>query len=206
GELKSLIESMGEVNLLAIQEYEEAKTRLEFLTEQEADLVQSLEALDQAIKKINRTSRKRFAETFEAVNQKFKEIFTVLFNGGRAELVLTDESNLLETGVDIVAQPPGKRLQNISLLSGGEKALTAVALIFSLYLINPSPFCLMDEVDAPLDDANIGRFNKMIKDMAQKYQFILVTHNKLTMELADTLYGVTMEEMGISKLVSVKLN
>ena len=206
GELKSLIESMGEVNLLAIQEYEEAKTRLEFLTEQEADLVQSLEALDQAIKKINRTSRKRFAETFEAVNQKFKETFTVLFNGGRAELVLTDESNLLETGVDIIAQPPGKRLQNISLLSGGEKALTAVALIFSLYLINPSPFCLMDEVDAPLDDANIGRFNKMIKDMAQKYQFILVTHNKLTMELADTLYGVTMEEMGISKLVSVKLN
>ena len=206
GELKSLIESMGEVNLLAIQEYEEAKTRLEFLAEQEADLVQSLEALDQAIKKINRTSRKRFAETFEAVNQKFKETFTVLFNGGRAELVLTDESNLLETGVDIIAQPPGKRLQNISLLSGGEKALTAVALIFSLYLINPSPFCLMDEVDAPLDDANIGRFNKMIKDMAQKYQFILVTHNKLTMELADTLYGVTMEEMGISKLVSVKLN
>jgi chromosome segregation protein len=206
GELKSLIESMGEVNLLAIQEYEEAKTRLEFLTEQEADLVQSLEALDQAIKKINRTSRKRFAETFEAVNQKFKETFMVLFNGGRAELVLTDESNLLETGVDIIAQPPGKRLQNISLLSGGEKALTAVALIFSLYLINPSPFCLMDEVDAPLDDANIGRFNKMIRDMAQKYQFILVTHNKRTMELADTLYGVTMEELGISKLVSVKLN
>jgi len=206
GELKSLIESMGEVNLLAIQEYEEAKTRLEFLTEQEADLVQSLEALDQAIKKINRTSRKRFAETFEAVNQKFKETFMVLFNGGRAELVLTDESNLLETGVDIIAQPTGKRLQNISLLSGGEKALTAVALIFALYLINPSPFCLMDEVDAPLDDANIGRFNKMIKDMAQKYQFILVTHNKRTMELADTLYGVTMEELGISKLVSVKLN
>jgi chromosome segregation protein len=112
----------------------------------------------------------------------------------------------LETGVDIIAQPPGKRLQNISLLSGGEKALTAVALIFSLYLINPSPFCLMDEVDAPLDDANIGRFNKMIRDMAQKYQFILVTHNKRTMELADTLYGVTMEELGISKLVSVKLN
>jgi chromosome segregation protein len=206
GELKSLIESMGEVNLLAIQEYEEAKTRLEFLTEQEADLVQSLEALDQAIKKINRTSRKRFAETFEAVNQKFKEIFTVLFNGGRAELVLVDESNLLETGVDIVAQPPGKKLQNISLLSGGEKALTAVALIFSLFLINPSPFCLMDEVDAPLDDANIGRFNKIIKEMALKYQIILVTHNKRTMELADTLYGVTMEELGISKLVSVKLN
>jgi chromosome segregation protein len=206
GELKSLIESMGEVNLLAIQEYEESKTRLEFLTEQEADLVNSLEALDQAIKKINRTSRKRFAETFEAVNAKFKEIFSTLFNGGRADLVLIDESNLLETGVDIIVQPPGKKLQNVNLLSGGEKALTAVALIFSLFLINPSPFCLLDEVDAPLDDANIGRFNRMIQQLAEKYQIILVTHNKRTMEIADTLYGVTMEEPGISKLVSVRLN
>lgn len=206
GELKSLIESMGEVNLLAIQEYEESKTRLEFLTEQEADLVQSLEALDLAIKKINRTSRKRFAATFEAVNKKFGELFTGFFNGGRAELVLIDESNLLETGVDIIVQPPGKKLQNVNLLSGGEKALTAVALIFALFLINPSPFCLMDEVDAPLDDANIGRFNRMLRELAQKYQVILVTHNKSTMELADTLYGVTMEEPGVSKLVSVKLN
>jgi chromosome segregation protein len=206
GELKSLIESMGEVNLLAIQEYEESKARLEFLTEQEADLVNSLEALDQAIKKINRTSRKRFAATFTAVNEKFKEIFASLFNGGRAELVLVDESNLLETGVDIIVQPPGKKLQNVSLLSGGEKALTAVALIFSLFLINPSPFCLLDEVDAPLDDANIGRFNKMIQQLAEKYQIILVTHNKHTMEIADTLYGVTMEEPGISKLISVRLN
>jgi chromosome segregation protein len=206
GELKSLIEGMGEVNLLAIQEFEEAKTRLEFLTAQEADLVQSLESLNQAIKKINRTSRLRFAETFEAVRSKFKEVFTTLFNGGRAELVLLDESNLLETGVDISAQPPGKRLQNITLLSGGEKALTAVALIISLYLINPSPFCLMDEVDAPLDDANVGRFNRLVKELSQKYQIILVTHNKSTMELADTLYGVTMEEPGASKIVSVRLN
>jgi chromosome segregation protein len=205
-ELKSLIDSMGEVNLLAIQEYEESKTRLEFLTEQETDLVQSLEALNQAIKKINRTTRQRFSATFEAVNVKFKEIFATLFNGGRAELVLTDESNILETGVDIIAQPPGKKLQNVNLLSGGEKALTAVALIFSLFLINPSPFCLMDEVDAPLDDANIGRFNKMIKDLAEKFQIIVVTHNKHTMELANTLYGVTMEEPGISKFVSVRLN
>jgi chromosome segregation protein len=206
GELKGLIEGMGEVNLLAIQEYEEAKTRLEFLTSQEADLVQSLESLNQAIKKINRTSRKRFAETYEAVNSKFKEVFSTLFNGGRAELILLDESNLLETGVDIVAQPPGKRLQNITLLSGGEKALTAVALIISLYLINPSPFCLMDEVDAPLDDANVGRFNRLVKELAAKYQIILVTHNKSTMELADTLYGVTMEEPGVSRIVSVHLN
>jgi chromosome segregation protein len=205
-ELKSLIEAMGEVNLLAIQEYEESKARLEFLTEQEADLVNSLEALDQAIKKINRTSRRRFAETFASVNEKFKEIFTTLFNGGRAELLLLDESNLLETGVDIIVQPPGKKLQNVNLLSGGEKALTAVALIFSLFLINPSPFCLLDEVDAPLDDANIGRFNKMLKQLAERYQIILVTHNKSTMEIADTLYGVTMEEPGTSKLVSVRLN
>ena len=205
-EVKSLIESMGEVNLLAIQEFEECKTRLDFLTEQEADLVQSLEALDQAIKKINRTSRKRFAATFEAVNHKFREIFATLFGGGRAEMVLTDESNLLETGVDIIVQPPGKKLQNVSLLSGGEKALTSVALIFSLFLINPSPFCMMDEVDAPLDDANIGRFNGMIQELAQKYQIILVTHNKRTMEIADTLYGITMEEPGTSKVVSVKLN
>ena len=205
-ELKSLIEGMGEVNLLAIQEFEEAKTRLEFLTAQEADLIQSLEALNQAIKKINRTSRQRFAETFEAVRAKFKEVFVTLFNGGRAELILLDESNLLETGVDVIAQPPGKRLQNISLLSGGEKALTAVALIIALYLINPSPFCLMDEVDAPLDDANVGRFNRLVKDLSQKYQIILVTHNKSTMELADTLYGVTMEEPGASKIVSVRLN
>jgi chromosome segregation protein len=205
-ELKSLIESMGEVNLLAIEEYEECRVRLDFLTEQEADLVQSLEALDQAIKKINRTSRKRFASTFEAVNQKFKEIFSVLFGGGRAEMVLTDESNLLETGVDIIVQPPGKKLQNVTLLSGGEKALTSVALIFSLFLINPSPFCMMDEVDAPLDDANIGRFNNMIQELARRFQIILVTHNKRTMEIADTLYGVTMEEPGTSKIVSVKLN
>jgi chromosome segregation protein len=206
GELKSLIESMGEVNLLAIQEYEECRIRLDFLTEQEADLIQSLEALDQAIKKINRTSRKRFAATFEAVNQKFKEIFSTLFGGGRAEMVLTDESNLLETGVDIIVQPPGKKLQNVSLLSGGEKALTSVALIFSLFLINPSPFCMMDEVDAPLDDANIGRFNNMIQELAQRYQIILVTHNKRTMEIADTLYGITMEEAGTSKVISVKMN
>jgi len=206
GELKSLIESMGEVNLLAIQEYEECRIRLDFLTEQEADLVQSLEALDQAIKKINRTSRKRFAATFEAVNQKFKEIFSTLFGGGRAEMVLTDESNLLETGVDIIVQPPGKKLQNVSLLSGGEKALTSVALIFSLFLINPSPFCMMDEVDAPLDDANIGRFNNLIQELARRYQIILVTHNKRTMEIADTLYGITMEEAGTSKVVSVKMN
>jgi len=200
------MEAMGEVNLLAIQEFGESKARLDFLTEQEADLKHSLESLNQAIKKINRTSRQRFAETFQKVNEKFKEIFTTLFRGGRAELVLVDETNLLETGVEIIAQPPGKRLQSISLLSGGEKALTAIALIFALFLINPSPFCLLDEVDSPLDDANIGRFNKLIKDLASQFQIILVTHNKRTMELADTLYGVTMEEAGVSKLVSVKLN
>lgn len=205
-ELKAQIESMGEVNLLAIEEYEESKARLDFLTEQETDLVKSLEALDQAIKKMNRTTRTRFAATFESVNQKFQEIFQILFNGGRVQLVLTDETNMLETGVDIIVQPPGKKLQNVTLLSGGEKALTAMALIIALFLINPSPFCLMDEVDAPLDDANINRFNRMLREMAERYQIILVTHNKHTMEIAETLYGITMGEPGVSKLVSVKLN
>ncbi|MCL2761477.1 MAG: chromosome segregation protein SMC, partial [Desulfuromonadales bacterium] len=147
-----------------------------------------------------------FSETFNLVNEKFKEIFPKLFCGGVAELRLTNEEDLLETGLEIVVQPPGKKLQNVSLLSGGEKALTAVALIFSIFLIKPSPFCLLDEVDAPLDDANIGRFNSMIRDMAEFSQFILITHSKTTMAVADTLYGVTMEEPGVSKLVSVKLN
>jgi chromosome segregation protein len=205
GELKSLIESMGEVNLLAIQEYEESKARLEFLTEQEADLVNSLEALDQAIKKINRTSRKRFAATFTAVNEKFKEIFTSLFNGGRAELKLVDESDLLETGVDIIAQPPGKKLGNIELMSGGEKALTAVSLIFAIFQFKPSPFCVLDEVDAPLDEANVARYNELVRTMTDRSQFIIITHNKRTIGMADVLYGITMEVPGCSRVVSVKL-
>ncbi len=204
-ELQKQVDEFGEVNLTAIDEYQELEERHTFLTEQKADLEESLQSLQQAIQRINRTTRKRFAETFELVNEKFKEVFPRLFCGGKAELKLTNEDDLLETGLDIVVQPPGKKLQNVSLLSGGEKALTAVALIFSIFMIKPSPFCLLDEVDAPLDDANIGRFNELIREMSAFSQFILITHSKTTMAVADTLYGVTMEEPGVSKLVSVKL-
>ncbi len=200
-----LIDDIGEVNLTAIDEYRELEERYQFLTAQQEDLRQSLEGLQTAIGKINRTTRKRFRETFDQVNAKFREVFPRLFNGGQAELRLTDESDLLETGIDIIVQPPGKKLQNVNLLSGGEKALTAVALIFSIFLIKPSPFCILDEVDAPLDDANIGRFNELIREMVAISQFIIITHSKRTMEVADTLYGVTMEEPGVSKIVSVRM-
>jgi len=204
-ELKNQVDEFGEVNLTAIEEYQELDERYNFLAGQKADLEESLNSLQQVIQRINRTTRKRFAETFELVNAKFKEVFPRLFCGGRAELKLTNEDDLLETGLDIIVQPPGKKQQNVSLLSGGEKALTAVALIFSIFLIKPSPFCLLDEVDAPLDDANIGRFNDLVREMSAFSQFILITHSKTTMAVADTLYGVTMEEPGVSKLVSVKL-
>jgi len=200
------IDELGEVNLTAIEQYQELEERHEFLATQKADLEESLRSLQQAIQRINRTTRKRFLETFTLVNEKFKEVFPRLFCGGCAELRLLNEEDLLESGIEIIVQPPGKKLQNVSLLSGGEKALTAVALIFSIFLIKPSPFCLLDEVDAPLDDANIGRFNEMIREMTSFSQFILITHSKTTMAVADTLYGVTMEEPGVSKLVSVKLN
>jgi len=206
GELQKLIDEMGEVNLMAIDEYSQLEERYNFLCAQRDDLDESLKSLQQAIQRINRTTRKRFLETFQMVNAKFREVFPRLFCGGNAELRLTDENDLLETGIDIVVQPPGKKLQNVALLSGGEKALTAVALIFSIFLIKPSPFCLLDEVDAPLDDANIGRFNEIVREMSAVSQFILITHNKTTMAVADTLFGVTMEEPGVSKLVSVKLN
>ena len=205
-DLKDKLEKLGSVNVDAITEYEELKTRYDFLTQQYNDLNTSLESLSTAIQKINRTSRQRFREAFDAVNERFQVLFPRLFRGGKGYLNLTDESNLLECGVEIFAQPPGKKLQSVSLLSGGEKALTAVALIFSIFLIKPSPFCLLDEVDAPLDDANIDRFNDIIREMTKKSQFILITHNKRTMELADTLYGVTMEEAGASKIISVKLS
>ncbi len=205
-QLRKQIDEIGEVNLTAIDECREMEERFAFLTRQQDDLRQSLEGLQAAIAKINRTTRRRFRETFEQVNGKFQEVFPRLFRGGRAELQLTDEEDLLECGVEIVVQPPGKKLQSVNLLSGGEKALTAVALIFSIFLIKPSPFCLLDEVDAPLDDANIGRFNEMIREMSAVSQFIIITHSKRTMEVADTLYGVTMEEPGVSKIVSVRMH
>ena len=205
-ELQKSINEMGEVNLMAIEEYKEMEERFTFLSGQKEDLEESMNSLQKAIQRINRTTRKRFLETFQMVNEKFQQIFPRLFCGGHAELRLTDEEDLLSTGLEIVVQPPGKKLQNVSLLSGGEKALTAVALIFSIFLIKPSPFCLLDEVDAPLDDANIGRFNEMVREMSANSQFIIITHNRATMAVADTLYGVTMEEPGVSKLVSVRLN
>jgi chromosome segregation protein len=204
--IKESMERMGEVNLMAISEYEELSRRYEFLTAQKDDLSQSLESLQKTINRINRVTKKRFNETFLAINEKFKETFSCLFKGGKAELILTDEDDLLETGIEIIAQPPGKRLQSVNLLSGGEKALATIALIFSIFAIKPSPFCLLDEVDAALDDPNVGRFNDLLIDMSKNSQFILVTHNKRTMEIANALIGVTMEEPGVSKPVSVKMN
>lgn len=204
--LQQRIDSLGEVNLMAIDEYREQEERYDFLSRQREDLNQSLDDLQKAISQINRTTRRRFKETFELVNEKFKQVFPRLFRGGQAELRLSDENDLLETGVDIIVQPPGKRLQSVNLLSGGEKALTAVALIFSLFLIKPTPFCILDEVDAPLDDINIDRFAEIVREMTEQSQFIIITHSKRTMAIVDTMYGVTMQEPGVSKLVSVRLN
>ncbi len=205
-ELRQRLDRMGEVNLAAIGEFEELNSRYQFLSQQKQDLEKSIADLQQTIAKLNRVCRLRFKESFEEINQKFEEIFPRLFHGGKARLVLTDEHDYLETGVEIVAQPPGKKLQSITLLSGGEKALTAVSLLFAIFLTKPSPFCFLDEVDAPLDDANLDRFNEMIKEMSSFSQFTLITHNKRTMQAAEVLYGITMEEPGVSKLVSVRMS
>ena len=204
-ELKAQIERLGEVNLAAAQEEEELTSRHQFLSDQRDDLLKSIESLNQAIRKINRTTRQRFIDTYHIINDKFKTVFPELFQGGRAELKLTDEENILETGIEIVAQPPGKKLQSIDLLSGGEKTLTAVALLMSIFLVKPSPFCLLDEADSALDDVNASRFNTYMQKISDSSQFILITHNKLSMQAAHTLYGITMQEPGISKVVSVKL-
>lgn len=200
---RSRLVRMGEVSVGAIDELRELEERAEFLRSQKADLETSIADLERTIQKLNRASKTRFAETFAQANEKFQEIFPRLFRGGEARLVLTDETNMLETGVEIVVRPPGKRLDTVTLLSGGEKALVAVSLLFSLFLINPTPFCFLDEVDAPLDDANIGRFTQMVREMSAHSQFIVITHNKRTMQAADVLYGVTMQEPGISKVISV---
>jgi len=204
--LRDKIERLGPVNMMAIDQFDELEERFGFLTTQRKDLLDSIQATGEAIKRINVTTRERFKEAFTAVNEHFQEIFSTLFGGGRAGLLLIDETDVLESGIDISAQPPGKRLQSIQLLSGGEKALTAMALMFAIFKFKPSPFCLLDEIDAPLDDANIGRFVSMLRGMQDRTQFVLVTHNRKTMEIADRLYGVTMEEPGVSKLISVKLN
>jgi chromosome segregation protein len=205
-DLKRKLERMGDVNPTAIEEFEEISERHSFLSNQEADLITALENLEVTIGKINSAYKRSFKKTFDQVNEYFQQVFPKLFNGGKASLVLTDPDNVLESGVEIMAQPPGKKMNSIALLSGGEKALTSSGLILSLFLVRPSPFCLLDEVDAALDDVNVDRFNTMLKDLSGQSQLILITHNKRTMELADTLYGVTMEHKGMSKLVSVKLN
>jgi chromosome segregation protein len=203
--LRNRVASMGEVNVAALGEVADLDERQRFLEGQRADLEQALEDLRRTITRLNRTSRTKFRETFERVDQTFREVFPKLFAGGKAQLRLTDETQILESGVEILVQLPGKRVASLALLSGGEKALTAVSLIFALFLISPSPFCFLDEVDAPLDDANIGRFNGMVREMSAHSQFILITHNKRTMEVAETLYGITMEEPGVSEVVSVRL-
>jgi chromosome segregation protein len=203
---KATLERLGPVNALAVEEHDEQEERLTFLTTQRADVTSSVESLRKTIKEINLTSAERFRETFEAVNKTFGQLFQRLFRGGEAEMRLLDEEDVLESGIEIVARPPGKRLQNLMLLSGGEKALTAIALLFGLFATKPSPFCILDEVDAPLDDINTTRFVDLLREMSRDTQFIVITHNKLTMEVASTLYGVTMEEKGVSKLVSVQID
>jgi len=203
--VRGAIRRLGVVNVGAVAELEEIEQRLTELTSQKSDLERSMEDLRGTIARLNRLSRQRFKDTFDRVNEIFHHTFPRLFHGGKAWLQLTDENNLLESGVEIFVQPPGKKLGNIDLLSGGEKALTAVSLIFSLFLHKPSPFCVLDEVDAPLDDANIGRFARMVLEMSDRSQFLLITHNKKTMESCNTLYGVTMREPGVSKIVSVEM-
>lgn len=202
--LRERLENFGAINMLALEELAETEERLIFLTSQRQDIIDSIAATEEALREIKERSRERFRRAFEAINENFTEFFQELFGGGCGEMTLLEADDILEAGIEVVAQPPGKRLQNILLLSGGEKAMTAIALVLAIFKYRPSPFCLLDEVDAPLDDANVGRFVNKIAEMAEKTQFIVITHNKRTMEAARALYGVTMQEAGVSKVVSVK--
>ena len=203
--IRKRIDRLGPINLAAIDEFKEQSERKEYLDAQLEDLNSALATLEGAIRKIDRETKARFRETFTNVNEGFKNLFPKLFGGGHAYLELTGD-DLLSAGVTVMARPPGKRNSTIHLLSGGEKALTAVALVFSIFELNPAPFCLLDEVDAPLDDANVGRFCEIVRTMSDKVQFVFITHNKVTMELARQLTGVTMQEPGVSRLVSVDLD
>jgi chromosome segregation protein len=204
--LRAKVDRLGPVNMMAIEQFDELETRHAFLTTQRADLIDSIAQTAEAIKRIDETTKARFKEAFAAIQENFQGTFSTLFGGGRAGLTLLDENDPLDSGIEIVASPPGKRLQSVQLLSGGEKALTAIALMFAIFKYKPSPFCLLDEIDAPLDDANVSRFVDMLRGMLDRTQFILITHNRRTMEIANRLYGVTMEEPGVSKLISVQLN
>ena len=204
--LRQKIDRLGPVNMMAIDQFDELNTRHQFLTTQKKDLTDSISATQDTIKKIDETSKVRFREAFAAIKENFQGTFSTLFGGGHATIALLDETDVLESGIEVIASPPGKRLQSVQLLSGGEKALTAIALMFAIFKYKPSPFCVLDEIDAPLDDANIGRFVEMLQGMQEHTQFIIITHSRKTMEIADRLYGVTMEEPGVSKLISIELN
>jgi chromosome segregation protein len=203
-EVRRKIDALGPVNPQALEEFEESQQRQEFLNAQRQDLLDSIRDTERAIHEIDGESRKRFSDAFHVINANFRDLFKTLFGGGVAEMRLTDEENVSESGIDIVASPPGKRLQSVLLLSGGEKAMTAMALLMAVFQYTPSPFCILDEVDAPLDEPNIQRLTKLLGAMSQQTQFIVITHAKRTMEAAQALYGVTMQEPGVSRLVSVK--
>ena len=203
-DLRARLEGFGAVNMMALEELAEAEQRLLFLTVQRQDIIEGISSTEEALREIKRRSRERFKHAFEQINENFGELFQELFGGGRGEMSLIDADDILESGIDVIAQPPGKRLQNVLLLSGGEKAMAALALVLGIFHYRPAPFCLLDEVDAPLDEANVGRFTDKVVQMSADTQFIVITHNKRTMEMARALYGVTMEEVGVSKLVSVR--
>jgi chromosome segregation protein len=199
------VERLGNVNLDAITELEELEERHAFLTSQRDDLYESHKQLERLIEKLNQESRERFRATFDQIRENFRALFRKLFGGGRADIVLEDPDNVLESGIDILAQPPGKDLQTISLMSGGEKSLTAIALLMSIFKSRPAPFAILDEVDAALDEANNERFNRIVQEFVSESQFIIITHSKWTMNTADRLYGITMQEPGVSTRVSVEL-
>src|SRR5438045_883986 len=206
GALQRRIDEMGPVNLVAIDEYEETEQRHQFLSTQHDDLVKAKEQLIEVINRINTQTQEMFTETFNRIRDNFRNMFVEIFGGGKADLILVDEGDVLESGIDIMARPPGKQLQSISLLSGGEQTMTAVALLFSIYQVKPSPFCVLDELDAPLDESNINRFIRVLQRFLAQSQFVIITHNKRTIGIADVLYGVTMQEQGVSKIVSVKFH
>jgi len=203
-EMRSRLEGMGPVNMMALEEYKETAQRHEFLETQRKDLLDSIENTQSTIKEIEEISRGKFNEAFEIINANFTRTFKKLFGGGEAWMKLTDEENSAESGIDIVASPPGKKMQNVLLLSGGEKAMTALSLLVGIFQFAPAPFCILDEVDAPLDDANITRFGELMREMSLETQFIIITHHKKTMSMAPVMYGVTMQEPGVSRIVSVR--
>jgi chromosome segregation protein len=203
--LRSKIDELGAINMMAIEEYDELMRRLDFITAQREEVFNSINLLEDALEEIEETTKNRFAETFAVVNSEFQNLFPILFPGGEGRLDMNAPEDPLNTGVEIIARLPGKKPQRMTLLSGGEKALTAISLIFALLKTKPTPFCFLDEVDAPLDEANVGRYNKVLEALSDRFQFIVITHNRRTMEVLDTLFGVTMQEPGVSKIVGVDM-